>query len=157
MMRKRHGRWFSIVAPVVILALGLVSCGGDVEAPDEPAADLPAETDLPVEADPSVEADPPVETDPTVETDPPVETSIEIEIDLAGFAFVPRDVTIEVGNTVIWTNRDAVPHTVDADDDSWSSGNLDQGEGYRRTFNAPGSYEYHCKYHAAMVATITVE
>lgn len=121
-MTKRRGWWLSAVALATVLALA--SCGGDVEAPDEPG---------------------------------PEALSGTVEIDVSDLAFFPRAVMIEAGSTVVWTNRDAVRHTVDANDDSWGSGNLDRGESYRRTFDEPGSYDYHCEYHAAMVATITVE
>lgn len=80
-----------------------------------------------------------------------------VEIDLSGLAFFPRAVTIEAGSTVVWTNRDALIHTVSDDDDSWDSGDIDRGESYRRSFDKPGSYGYHCVYHPAMVATLTVE
>ena len=119
---KRVKWWLPAVALATVLALA--SCGGDVEAPDEPA---------------------------------PEALSGTVEIDLSGLAFFPRAVTIEAGSTVVWTNRDALLHTVSDDDDSWDSGDLDQGESYRHTFGVPGSYDYHCEYHAAMVATITVE
>lgn len=73
--------------------------------------------------------------------------------------FTPSIVTVVIGenNTVTWTNNDAAPHTVTADDGSFSSGNLNSGDSYTLTFDKPGTYTYHCSYHPWMKATVVVK
>jgi len=73
--------------------------------------------------------------------------------------FNPSTITIVIGvnNTVVWTNDDSVPHTVTANDGSFSSGNLNPGDSYSFTFTTPGTYSYHCSYHSWMKGTVKVE
>jgi plastocyanin len=71
-------------------------------------------------------------------------------------AFGPATLTIEVGDTVTWRNRDDRPHTVTDGAGAFDSGNLDPGQGFSFTFREPGTYTYVCRYHDDMVATIVV-
>jgi hypothetical protein len=43
-------------------------------------------------------------------------------------------------------------HTVTADDNSWTSGSLAPGASYSRTFNAAGTYNYHCIFHSGIMS-----
>ena len=97
----------------------------------------------------------PAGTLPTVST-AVVPASGEVLVTIAGFAFDPAALTIKVGTTVKWTNQDSVGHSVTADDNSWGSGNLAQGNSYTFTFTKAGTYAYHCGVHPNMKATITV-
>jgi len=73
--------------------------------------------------------------------------------------FTPSVVTVVLGvnNTVMWTNADSVPHTVTANDGSFSSGNMNPGDTYVLTFTSAGNYTYHCSYHPWMKGTIVVK
>jgi plastocyanin len=72
--------------------------------------------------------------------------------------FSPKVISVVMGvnNTVIWTNNDSFPHTVTADDGSFSSGNMDPGNSFVWTFSKPGTYKYHCSYHSWMTGTVIV-
>jgi len=74
------------------------------------------------------------------------------------FAFSPASITIKKGTTVIWTNKDSATHTVTENDGQKGpdSGNLAQGKTYSFTFDAVGTYKYHCAIHPDMTGTITV-
>lgn len=72
------------------------------------------------------------------------------------FAFVPAALSVQTGATVTWTNMDIVPHTVTADDGSFRSGSLAQGQHFSVTFHQAGSVPYHCEFHASMHGTVTV-
>src|SRR5262245_35192238 len=53
-------------------------------------------------------------------------------VNMQGFQFVPRDLTVNVGDTVIWTNRDSAIHTTTSGTNGvksglWDSGNLGRG------------------------------
>ncbi len=77
-------------------------------------------------------------------------------VSIENFAFDPGDATIHAGGTVIWTNQDIVPHTVTADDGSFRSGSLAQGDRFKHTFDRAGTFAYHCEFHANMHAMVTV-
>lgn len=72
------------------------------------------------------------------------------------FKFVPEDVTVDAGTTVRWTNADGAPHTATADDGSFDTGNLRQGQTGEATLSDPGTYAYFCEFHKFMRAKITV-
>lgn len=73
----------------------------------------------------------------------------EIAVDAADFKFEPKVVTVNVGDTVVWTNTGKVPHTVTASDGSWDSGRLEPGKSFSHTFDSPGTVAYYCKPHGS--------
>jgi len=75
--------------------------------------------------------------------------------------FVPKTVTINVGDTVMFVNKDTVEHTAQASDGSWASDDMAAGAAFSHTFNAAGTVNFYCKYHGSaqgtgMSGTITV-
>jgi amicyanin len=77
-------------------------------------------------------------------------------VEIADFTYAPAELTIQVGDTVTWTNRDAVEHTATATDGSWDTGPLGEGESASITFTAAGTYEYLCTPHPTMTGRIVV-
>jgi plastocyanin len=69
-------------------------------------------------------------------------------------AYKPNRLQVPVGKEVVWT-VDAGNHTVVADDFSFSSPIMSSGE-FRHTFNAPGTFPYHCVIQAKMKGTVVV-
>ena len=80
-----------------------------------------------------------------------------VVVHIKNFSYVPRTLTIQAGQTVEWINDDAQPHSATADDGSWNSGDLDQGQSWSSQFVNPGTYRYHCDEHAFMKGTIVVK
>ena len=72
--------------------------------------------------------------------------------------FNPEDLTINVGDTVNWTNNDGMGHTATSTDGpaSFDSGNIATGATWSFTFTEAGTYNYKCDYHSSMTASITV-
>ena len=79
-----------------------------------------------------------------------------VDVSIKSFKFVPVDVDIKVGDTVVWTNRD-VPHTVTSSDGTLDSDELAQGDTYSYTFTKPGKYDYNCGIHPSMRGSVTVQ
>jgi plastocyanin len=78
------------------------------------------------------------------------------QVVIKAFAFGPKEVTVEAGTTVTWTNRDPEPHTVVSKDGKFRSAALDTGDGFSFTFTVPGHYEYFCSLHPHMVGVVDV-
>ncbi len=83
--------------------------------------------------------------------------SAEVKID--NFSFGPSTLTVAVGTTVSWTNRDDIPHTVASSDDpkAFKSKVLDTDEKFSFTFTKAGTYPYFCSIHPKMTAKVVVE
>ena len=81
------------------------------------------------------------------------DTSVSID----NYAFKAPTVTIAVGTAVVWTNKDDDPHTVTADDGSFDSKGLGQGDTYKHVFTKAGTYPYHCSAHPYMKGTVIVQ
>lgn len=77
-------------------------------------------------------------------------------VDIREFAFVGERIVVDAGTTVVWTNYDEVVHTATSDDAAWNSGAIPPGGSWSATFNAPGTYSYHCGPHPYMRGTIVV-
>ncbi len=76
---------------------------------------------------------------------------------IQNFSFQPASLTVSVGTTVTWTNKDSTHHTVTADDGSFDSKALATGATFSQTFTKAGTYAYHCAIHPSMKATIVVQ
>ena len=76
-------------------------------------------------------------------------------VEIKNFAFNPSEITISKGDEVIWLNKDALVHTVSADDNSFSY-KLITGQYVTRQFNATGEFAYHCAIHPSMKGIVIV-
>lgn len=86
----------------------------------------------------------------------PHTSPMTVNISIADFAFDPPDLTINVGDTVVWTNNDGTAHSTTSDTGVWDSGLFGNGGTFSFTFNDPGQFPYHCSRHGSMTATVTV-
>jgi plastocyanin len=77
-------------------------------------------------------------------------------VEIKDYAFQKPAITVTVGTTVTWTNHDDDPHTVTADDKSFDSKGLGNGDTWSYTFTKPGRYPYHCSAHPFMKGTVIV-
>ncbi len=79
-------------------------------------------------------------------------------VEMSNFAFSPATLTIKVGDTVTWTNKDSVQHTVTSDSGSeLGSSPIPTGQSYSHTFSSAGTFAYHCSIHTTMHGTIIVQ
>lgn len=79
------------------------------------------------------------------------------QVTIQGSAFNPPTTTVHVGDTVTWTNRDAVGHTSTSDNAKWDSPVLPNGGSFSFMFTVAGTFTYHCSIHTFMKGSIVVE
>ena len=79
------------------------------------------------------------------------------EVKIDNFSFGPQTVTVPIGGTVTWTNRDDIPHTVVSTDGVFKSKVRDTDEEFSYTFTKAGTYPYFCSVHPKMTGTIVVQ
>jgi plastocyanin len=86
------------------------------------------------------------------------------QVGMENIQFVPKDVTVDAGETITFTNDEAVAHDVHKtsgpgkDFASGPTGGMQEGDTFELTLDEPGRYEYVCDVHApGMAGTITVK
>jgi plastocyanin len=83
--------------------------------------------------------------------------SATAEVKIDNFSFGPGTVTVAVGTTVVWTNRDDIPHTVVSTDGVFKSKVLDTDEKFSYTFTKTGTFPYFCSIHPKMTGKVVVQ
>jgi plastocyanin len=78
-------------------------------------------------------------------------------VDVLDGSFSPATLTINVGDTVTWTNADDSPHTVTAGSGGFDSGTMEAGATFSFTFEEAGTFAYVCAFHDEMLATVIVQ
>jgi len=130
-------------------------------APAEPPpAPAPAGEPVPAPAPPPAAPEPQVLRD-----DAPVEkkpkplaiAAASTGVTISDFQFAPSAVTVNVGDTVTWTNAGPTPHSATANDGSFDTGIMDEGGSGSHTFTEAGSFSYICTPHPNMTGTVTVQ
>lgn len=112
---------------------------------------------------------PPTGTPPPTATPTPPPAQIH-DVSMIDNEFVPKDITIKVGDTVKWVNNGALNHDATSDDGTtFSSASefpsptyMAPGDEFEFTFTSEGVIPYYCILHGApggvlMSGTITVE
>jgi plastocyanin len=82
------------------------------------------------------------------------------EVVIYNYKFDPPTLTVSVGKTVTWYNRDIAPHTAthrSFSEEAFDSGSLGHLATFTHTFRTPGSYAYLCVFHQGMMGTIVVQ
>jgi plastocyanin len=79
-------------------------------------------------------------------------------VEIANFAFVPKEITVEPGTRLRWTNHDETPHTVTSQGGTkvLSSPGLDVGDQYEFVFSGEGDFAYFCTVHPMMTGVVHV-
>ena len=77
------------------------------------------------------------------------------QIEISGFAFIPKQLTVYAGDTVTWINKDIVPHNIfDSTHKKSISPDLTTGETY--TFTVESSMPYECELHPSMKGKLSL-
>lgn len=75
-------------------------------------------------------------------------------VEIKDFGYHPKSLTIRLGDTVTWTNRDIAPHTATATDKSWDTGTIKRNDTFKIKVTHDHSGEYFCRHHPAMKAEL---
>ena len=95
----------------------------------------------------------------TVTTIPVPQTTTSVSdntIRIKNFAFDPASITVKVGSTVRWENKDSVPHRILFADGTYSQV-LAASDSWSRKIDKAGTYDYSCTIHPSMQGTVIVQ
>jgi plastocyanin len=126
-------------------------------APDAPALGTP-EPAAPAPVSPSASAAGPAAA-PSAGTSAVAvraTASASKSVSIVDFAFKPAGLSVNSGDTVKWTNKDAAPEGHDVTGDGLDSGLMKQGDTYSHTFTKPGTFSYICTIHPQMKGSVRV-
>jgi plastocyanin len=79
------------------------------------------------------------------------------EVKIDNFSFGPGTLTVPVGTTVTWTNRDDIPHTAVSTEGAFKSKVMDTDEKFSFTFSKAGTFPYFCSIHPKMTGKVVVQ
>ncbi len=133
-----------LITATAALALLVAACGSSSTTPAAPASTAQARTGTAttVAAAPAASAAKPVSGHATVA--------------IRNFMYFPMHLTVTAGTRVSFHNDDQTAHTATAINQAFDSGTIQPDKTATVTFRKPGTYAYHCLFHAFMTASITV-
>src|SRR5262252_4037418 len=79
------------------------------------------------------------------------------KVTIEGMKFSPERLEVAAGDTVVWTNKDVVPHTVTASQAKVESGEIAPNKSWRFIAKKKGEMPYICRIHPTMKATLVVK
>jgi plastocyanin len=71
--------------------------------------------------------------------------------------FQPEKLSVNTGDSVVWVNKDMVPHTVVSKTGGFDSRDVAAGASWTFTAKTPGEFEYVCTLHPVMKAVLQVK
>jgi plastocyanin len=77
-------------------------------------------------------------------------------VTISDFKYSPATVTVNVGDTVRWTNAGPTGHSATSSSGGFDTGILSKGQGGSATFSKAGSFSYICTPHPFMKGTVVV-
>ena len=144
-----------------ILLIFAVACSASKPAqsylPPEPQAKPVQTAPAPQPAPPVQQTSQPSQPATEVQQPSPAQTAKTVQVSINGFKFTPSDVTVNAGDTVVWTNGDSASHTVESSDGTLKSDELSKGDKYEHKFTKAGKYNYICGIHHSMAGSVTVQ
>lgn len=78
-------------------------------------------------------------------------------VEIRAMQYVPAELTVAVGDTVVWTNIDVVPHTVTSSIPSaatFDSQGIERSRQWQYKITTAGEIAYVCTYHPTMRAKL---
>src|SRR6266536_593101 len=77
-------------------------------------------------------------------------------VNIKDFEFAPKELSINVGDTVMWKNDGPSTHSATSTNGVFDSVAIAPGKDFSFTFTKAGTFAYACKFHDIMQGTITV-
>lgn len=77
-------------------------------------------------------------------------------VEMRAFGFSPDSLVVTSGDTVVWVNRDFVPHTATSSAGRWDTGTVVAGDSARLVLTAQDGGAYLCVFHQGMQGVIEV-
>ena len=128
-----------LAVPAIIAGLSLVTCAGTAGSGTSAAPTAAAAATATIVA-------------PAAKT-----TAVAIK----GFAFSPATLTVDKGTVVTFTNNDSTTHTITSGTNRTKDGKFDQelsgSTDTTVTFDTAGTFDYFCRNHSSMKATVIVK
>ena len=78
-------------------------------------------------------------------------------ITIEGMRFQPERVTVARGDTVVWVNKDLVPHTATSNAGGFDSKMIQMEKSWAFTPRKKGEFAYICTFHPTMTAMLRVK
>jgi plastocyanin len=73
-------------------------------------------------------------------------------------SFQPASLTIAVGDSVTWVNKDVIPHTATSTKgQTFDSGTIASGKSWKQTFKSRGDVAYVCEFHPTMKGRLRIK
>jgi plastocyanin len=72
-------------------------------------------------------------------------------------SYRPARLVVHPGDTVVWVNKDLIPHTATARSKAFDSKALAAGASWRLTVRTKGAVDYACLFHPTMTGRIEVD
>lgn len=90
----------------------------------------------------------------TQKTRTPVTHTVTID----ATSFEPASLTLAAGDSVVWVNKDIIPHTATSKKEGlFDSGMIESGKSWKHTFKTKGELAYVCVFHPTMKGTLRVK
>jgi plastocyanin len=78
-------------------------------------------------------------------------------VTIEGMRFQPERLTVARGDTIVWVNKDLVPHTATSDAGRFDSETIQTEQSWKFTPRQKGEFPYVCTFHPTMKAMLNVE
>ena len=78
-------------------------------------------------------------------------------VTIEGMRFQPERLTVARGDTIVWVNKDLVPHTATSEAGRFDSQTIPVEKSWAFTATKRGDFPYVCTFHPTMTARLTVE
>ena len=78
-------------------------------------------------------------------------------VEIKGMTYAQSELTVAPGDTVVWVNRDIVPHTVTGDGRQFDSGSLSPSAEWSFVARERGRFPYTCTFHPVMKGVLVVK
>ena len=83
--------------------------------------------------------------------------SVTHTVTIENMQFSPAQLTVHVGDRIVFSNKDLFPHTATADDKSFDSGSIAPNAHWTYRASKAGQHAYKCTFHTVMLGSITVQ
>ena len=77
-------------------------------------------------------------------------------VTIDGTRFSPEQLSVNAGDTIVWVNKDLIPHTATSKSGGFDSQVIATGKSWKYAATKKGNFPYICSFHPTMKGTLRV-